>query len=135
MSGLMKNLVILSFGMLLSGLATPAIASVDRLPQIEAAPKQARNIKVLCFYTDWAAPCKNVRADLEKLSAENASVTIEAVNADDPNNQSVMKQYDICPVPTLVFLDENKKVISYSIGYPGTSTLNKEVTQLLNSAN
>lgn len=133
MSGIKRFLVLLLFGMLFSA-GNSCSASVERLPQVEVQ-KQARNIKVLCFSADWAAPCKKVQADLEKLSQENQSVSVETVNVDDPNNETLLKKYDICPVPTLVFLDENKEVISYSIGYPGTSTLNKEIDLLLNAKN
>lgn len=63
-------------------------------------------IKVLKFQAKWCAPCK-VLTNVMK-SADLDGVAVEEVDID--NNQTLVEQYNIRSVPTLVFIKDEKEV-------------------------
>jgi thioredoxin 1 len=89
--------------------------------------------RLLSFYAAWAEPCKQLSVDLDKVHTEyGEQLEILKVDVDDPANQKVMEQYDISPVPTVVFLDTEGKVTNYFVGYDSATELNSSVKKALN---
>ena len=89
--------------------------------------------RLLSFYAAWAEPCKQLSVDLDKVHTEyGEQLEIVKVDVDDPSNQKMMDQYDISPVPTVVFLDTEGKVTNYFVGYDSATELNSSVKKALN---
>jgi thioredoxin-like negative regulator of GroEL len=129
-----------------------AVAANDlliKLPKDLAAPHQKYSVakikgrrvaaagfahpRLLSFYAAWAEPCKQLSVDLDKVHTEyGEQLEILKVDVDDPANQKIMEQYDISPVPTVVFLDTEGKVTNYFVGYDSATELNSSVKKALN---
>lgn len=94
----------------LFGLATNTnAAALQDAPQGKA--------KVLAFYSDWADQCKSMNNSISQLSNNFGNrVDITKVNIDDSANDSLVDQYKIGPIPTVVFLSPSGKVGSTIIG-------------------
>ena len=129
-----------------------AVAANDlliKLPKDLSAPRQKYSVakikgrkvaaagfarpRLLNFYAAWAEPCKQLSLDLDKVHTQyGEQLEIVKVDVDDPANQKVMEQYDISPVPTVVFLDTEGKVTNYFVGYDSATELNSSVKKALN---
>lgn len=102
------------------------------LPSGSCTPGKREPVSVLCFYASWVHPSTQLKASLERAALERGDqLSIQTVDVDDPLNQKLLEQYDICPVPTLVFLDKQRRVISYAIGYEPESDLQKVIANVL----
>ncbi|REG89422.1 thioredoxin family protein [Winogradskyella sediminis] len=103
---------------------------------LESAQKLAynsdKNIMVL-FTTEWCSPCRimkrEVFADNEVTKAMDAKVVSLEINIDDPNSETLVKQYNIGATPTTIFIDPEGKVIDYAVGKVGKT---KFLEMLLN---
>lgn len=73
--------------------------------------------KVLEFYANWCEPCKQMRPTIDALKERYGNM-IEWVSCDvdDPANSALANQYEICPIPALVFLNSRQEVVSYAVG-------------------
>lgn len=92
--------------------------------------------QVLEFYADWCAPCKELREKVMPHIKQQYGDKIEiiSVNVDDPNNAQKLEQYDVSPIPTMIFLNADSQVVGYSIGYSGDKAeqaVQKELQKLL----
>jgi thioredoxin-like negative regulator of GroEL len=77
---------------------------------------------ILSCSARWAEPCKQLQVDLDKARSEfGEQIEIDAVDVDDPKSEDLMNQYEISPIPTVVFLDAQAKVVSFLIGYSDPS--------------
>ncbi|WCO03182.1 thioredoxin family protein [Psychroserpens ponticola] len=90
---------------------------------IESAQKLASNSDkniMIFFTTEWCSPCRimkrQVFADNEVMKAMDAEVVPVEIDIDDPNNEQLVKQYNIGATPTTIFIDFEGKVISYAVG-------------------
>jgi thioredoxin-like negative regulator of GroEL len=91
--------------------------------------------RILSFSAKWAEPCKQLQADLDKAKAEfGDQVEIYTVDVDDPKNEQLINQYDVSPVPTVVFLDEKGKVVNFLIGYSDSAELERSIKKVLNKS-
>lgn len=71
------------------------------------------NGKVLLdFYATWCMPCKMMAPSIEKVTNE---LNVKLAKVDVDNNPELIKEYGIMSVPTLVLI-ENCKRINESIG-------------------
>ncbi|SDS38493.1 thioredoxin family protein [Winogradskyella sediminis] len=103
---------------------------------LESAQKLAynsdKNIMVL-FTTEWCSPCRimkrEVFADNEVTKAMDAKVVSLEINIDDPNSETLVKQYNIGATPITIFIDPEGKVIDYAVGKVGKT---KFLEMLLN---
>lgn len=87
---------------------------------------------VIDFYAAWCQPCKQVDTALNKAKATYAEkVSFMRVDVDDPNSQAIMDQYDVSPIPTMVFLNGEGEVVSYSIGFAGDNNIASNIKKLL----
>ena len=91
--------------------------------------------QIISFVADWAEPCKQLSTDLDKVKGQyGEQVDIVRVNVDDPKNQKIMDQYEISPIPTVVFLDPEGKVTNYFVGYANEGELDDSVKKALNKS-
>ena len=66
-------------------------------------------MKILNFYTQACIPCKPLDKILEKVDIE-----VESINALE--DIAKVDEYNICTVPTLIFLNNDNKEIARTIG-------------------
>ena len=87
---------------------------------------------VIDFYADWCQPCKQLDSALAKVKTTYSErVTFMRVDVDDPNSQPLMDQYDVSPIPTMVFLNPDGEVASYSIGFTSESNIASSINKIL----
>lgn len=71
---------------------------------------------VIDFWASWSQPCKSLRSAMEKAKSElSDKIEFLSINVDDPENEYMIEKYGISPVPTVVFLNKEGQVVSYSI--------------------
>ncbi|MBS1994137.1 MAG: tetratricopeptide repeat protein [Cyanobacteria bacterium SZAS LIN-3] len=91
---------------------------------------------VIDFYAPWCQPCKQLDSVIARAkSAYGDKVAFMTVNVDDPSSQAIMDQYDVSPIPTMVFLSTDGEVVTYSIGYGGDAPVNDGIKKILPKAN
>lgn len=67
---------------------------------------------IVDFYADWCLSCHEFEADvLSKpdvalVLAKLTTLRVDATNQDEPSVVSILEQYDIVGLPTIIFLDE-----------------------------
>ena len=90
---------------------------------IESAQKIANNSdqNIMIFFTGtWCSPCKimkrQVFADHEVKKAMDTKVVPVEIDIDDPNNEELVKQYNIGATPTTIFINPQGKVMDYAVG-------------------
>lgn len=89
---------------------------------------------VIDFYANWCNPCQQLHTILEKAKVEYGDkLAVIRVDVDDEKNQNLIDQYDVSPIPTLVYLDAHGQVVSFSVGYPGEAAINQELKKILAS--
>lgn len=87
---------------------------------------------VIDFYASWCHPCKKLDKTLASLSSKYGDkVKIMKVDVDDPKNDQIVDQYEISPIPTVIFLNTDGEVVDYSIGYSGEKGLTKGFNKIL----
>lgn len=67
-------------------------------------------IVILDFWATWCAPCKESLPELERLVAENQSLSVLAINIDDKKDNAIrfLKKYDL---QLTALFDEKKEVV------------------------
>lgn len=87
---------------------------------------------VINFYAAWAAPCKKLDDVLTKYKQTHASdLTFMRVDVDDPKNDQLVDQYEVSPVPTVVYLNDEGEVVSYSVGFSGETSVQNGIKKIL----
>lgn len=114
-----------------TGADTPMIAMANGLRGMERGGAPAKP-KILEFYASWCEPCKQLKPIIEKAKADYADkVEFVSYNIDDPKAEKVVEDYEVSPIPTLIFLDSNNQVMTYSIGYSGENGLKAGMKKIL----
>jgi thioredoxin 1 len=73
---------------------------------------------VIDFYASWCQPCRDMDKALEKAQKTyGGKLNIMKVDIDDPKNDKIVDQYEVSPIPTVVFLNTDGEVVTYTIGY------------------
>ncbi|MBX9692132.1 MAG: hypothetical protein K2Z81_07095 [Cyanobacteria bacterium] len=87
---------------------------------------------VIDFYASWCQPCKQLDEALTKVQAQYGDkIMIMRVDVDDPKNEGIIDQYEVSPIPTVVFLNTGGEVVSYSIGYAGDNGIDLDIKKIL----
>ncbi len=65
-------------------------------------------LTLIDFWAEWCNPCKRMSPVIEKLAQEfSDQVELVKVDADKPENEYLLEQYDIRSIPTLVLAHNN----------------------------
>jgi thioredoxin 1 len=114
------------------GEGTEFIAAKLGLRSSDRGVGGASKPKVFEFYADWCEPCKMLKPVIAKMREEYGDqVEIASINVDDKNNAEMLEQYDVSPIPTVIFMNPDGQVVGYSIGFAGERTVQKEMQKLV----
>ena len=80
-------------------------------------------MKVLDFYADWCGPCQMLKPILEEVEKEHPDVEFVKVNIDE--QQEMAEKYEVMSIPTLVFLDDDDKIVETFVGMKSKKDIEK----------
>ncbi|HEY9773871.1 MAG TPA: thioredoxin domain-containing protein [Planktothrix sp.] len=87
---------------------------------------------IIDFYAPWCVPCKQLDAVLAKVKTQyGEQINFVTVNVDDPSSGKLIDQYEVSPIPTLIFLNAEGEVVTYTIGYSGDTIVASSVKKIL----
>lgn len=87
---------------------------------------------VIDFYANWCHPCKKLEQSLTQVTKKYGDrVKVMRVDVDDPKNDRIVDQYEVSPIPTVIFLNTEGEVVDYSIGFSGEKSLSKGIEKIL----
>lgn len=110
---------------------TPFIAVTHGLGGLSRGA-DAGKPKVLEFYASWCQPCKMLKPLIEKAKTEYGDkIDFVSYNVDDPKTEKLINDYEVSPIPTLIFLGPDNQVLSYSIGFSGETGINSGLQKVL----
>ncbi|NTX28341.1 protein-disulfide reductase DsbD [Burkholderia pyrrocinia] len=105
----------------------PAFASVRSSGELDTLLKTSGQPVMLDFYADWCVSCKEmehltftdprVQARLAQLHLVRADVT-----ANNPDDQALLKRFNLFGPPGIIFFDRSGKEIGRVIGYQAAET-------------
>jgi len=114
-----------------TGADTRMIASVLGLSKVRGADGDNKPT-VIDFYASWCQPCKQTNQAIEKLKGSYGDrVSFMRVDVDDPNNERIVDQYEVSPIPTLVFLNQEGEVVTFTIGFSGEKGIDDGIKKIL----
>lgn len=88
--------------------------------------------RVFEFYADWCEPCKMLKPVISKIKEQYGDqVEVTSINVDEKGSQDMMDQYDVSPIPTVIYLNPDGQVVGYSIGFSGEKSVEKELKKIL----
>ncbi len=89
---------------------------------------------VIDFYASWCQPCRELEPLIEKVKGRYGDrVQFVRINVDDPDNNEVVDQYGVSPIPTVIFLNSDGEVITYSIGFGGEKVIVTGIEKILSA--
>jgi thiol-disulfide isomerase/thioredoxin len=92
--------------------------------------------KVYEFYADWCDPCKKLKEVIGKAkSTYGDKVEFVSLNVDDKDTQRFLDEYDVSPIPTVIYIDAYDHVVGYTIGFSGDKNVEKELQKLVTQQN
>ncbi|QQR58920.1 MAG: hypothetical protein IPG59_05350 [Candidatus Melainabacteria bacterium] len=116
------------------GFDTRMLASLFGFARERGAGEAAKPT-VINFYAAWAAPCKKLDDVMVKYKQEHGkALNFMKVDVDDPKNDQIVDQYEVSPVPTVVFLNDEGEVVSYSVGFSGETSVQNGIKKILKDA-
>ncbi|MBC7997393.1 MAG: tetratricopeptide repeat protein [Leptolyngbya sp.] len=114
-----------------TGPDTRMIASMLGLSRVRGADGVSKPT-VIDFYAPWCQPCKQMNTLLDKVkSTYGDRVSFMRVDVDDPNNEKIIDQYEVSPIPTIVFLNPEGEVVTFSIGFSGEKGIDEGIKKIL----
>lgn len=111
---------------------TASYTKAERCSITEEKPEPGRP-KVLEFYADWADSCIRLKPMLERLKEQYGSlIDFQSIDVDDPASAPLVEQYEVSPIPALIFVDNSNQVVAYSIGYSSEERIfERELTKIV----
>lgn len=108
--------------------------SYDKLmPALEKAKKENKLVFV-DVYADWCVPCKMMERDVFSDKAisnlMNEKFVSLKINAEKGNGKNIAAIFEVIAYPTLLFLDENGRILERKEG----AAYHSELKQLANRA-
>jgi len=90
---------------------------------------KCKTLIILDFYAPWCNPCKLITPIIEEISKiyEN-KLTIFKINVD--NCPDMAQQYNIMSIPTIIFMDINKKIVNQLTGFHNKEEIMKGVYEI-----
>jgi type IV pilus assembly protein PilM len=74
--------------------------------------------RVLAFWADWCPPCQRMKPFMDDAQKKyGADLQFQMVDIDLPENQALVKQYNVKSVPDLFFLNEKGDVVEHVPGF------------------
>jgi thioredoxin 1 len=115
-----------------NGDGTEMIAARLGLRGMERGSGEASKPKIYEFSADWCEPCKLLKPVMDKIKYQYGDqIEVTVINVDDANNNEIVEQYDVSPVPTVIYMTPDSKVVGYSVGYSGEKNVQKELQKIL----
>ena len=114
-----------------TGADTPMIALAHGFRGMDRGGEAAKP-KVIEFTAKWCDPCQQLKPIMAKAKADYADqVEFITVDIDDPKSEKIIEDYEVSPIPTLIFLDSSNQVITYSVGYSGENGLKAGIKKIV----
>lgn len=114
------------------GADTPMIAMMNGIRGLDRGTDGGSKPKILEFSAKWCEPCKQLKPIMEKAKNDyGGKVEFISYDVDSPEAEKVIEDYEVSPVPTLIFLDDHNQVVSYAIGYQGDTGLKQGLKKIL----
>ena len=118
-----------------TGEDTPMIALAHGIRGLDRGSGAESRPKILEFYASWCEPCKQLKPLMEKVKSQYGDqVEFISYNVDDPEVEKIVEDYEVSPIPTLIFLDDANQVVTYSVGYSGEAGLQKGLKKILSKS-
>jgi thioredoxin 1 len=112
-----------------TGPDTQKLVSMLNLP---ASRSDSQKPTVIDFYATWCNPCQQLHNVLEIAKTEyGEKINFVRVDVDDDKNQKLIDQYDVSPIPTVVYLDGHGEVVGFTVGFAGESNINAELKKII----
>jgi len=111
-----------------TGPETQKLVPMLNLP---STPDSMSKPTVIDFYATWCNPCQQLHATLEKAKTEYGDkINFVRIDVDDDKNQKLIDQYEVSPIPTVVYLNASGEVVSFSVGFSGEASINDEIKKI-----
>ena len=68
------------------------------------------------FWADWCLPCKRMAPIIDRAVHQFENLTLDKVDADKPENEQLLRDYDVRSIPTLVLINDDGEIISAIVG-------------------
>jgi thioredoxin 1 len=125
--------IVAGLGFILIAIMFIASANAAAISSEKEQQTKGAKPKVIEFYASWCEPCKSMQPSIDRARAQYGSeVEFVSYNVDDPAAQEAIQKYGVCPIPTLVFVNEKNQVSDYAIGCTQERILEKKMNSILN---
>lgn len=115
-----------------TGEGTQLIAMINGIRGTDRSAGETPKPKVLEFYAPWADSCKQLKPIMQKIkTAYGDQVEFISYNVDDPNTEKIAEDYEVSPIPTLIFLDPSNQVVTYAVGFSGENGVNAGLKKIM----